>query len=131
MEALHKELSQKIIGCFYAVYNKLGYGFAEKVYENALRIELKKHGFKAIQQQKIEVFYDGEMVGDYKSDIIVNDCIILELKAAEGIVGEHETQLINYLKATEIEVGYILNFGIKAQFLRRIFTNDKKTLLSH
>jgi GxxExxY protein len=129
METLHKELSQQIIACFYTVYNKMGYGFAEKVYENALKIELKKQGFTVEQQSKIDVFYEGEMVGDYRADLIVNRKIILELKAHDGIIPDFEVQLINYLKATEVEVGYIINFGPKPQFLRRIFTNDKKPLL--
>jgi GxxExxY protein len=126
METLHKELTDAIIGRFYHVYNKLGYGFSEKVYENALCIALRKVGLKAEKQNKIEVYYEDELVGDYKADIIVNDCVILELKAATLVVGEHEAQLMNYLKATKIEVGYILNFGPKPQFSRRIFTNDRK-----
>jgi GxxExxY protein len=126
MEPLYKELSQRAIGCFYTVYNKLGFGFAEKVYENALCIELRKEGINAIKQQAITVYYDNEIVGDYKADIIVNDCMILELKVADEIISDHEGQLLNYLKATDIEVGYILNFGRKAQFSRKVFGNYRK-----
>ena len=126
MESLHKELSQRVIGCFFTVYNKLGYGFAEKVYENALCIELRKAGLKAEKQLPITVYYDDEVVGDFKADIIVNDCLILELKAVDDDIETHEAQLLNYLKATDAEVGYILNFGVKAQFLRRVFSNNRK-----
>jgi GxxExxY protein len=126
MEPLHKELSQRVIGCFFTVYNKLGYGFAEKVYENALCIELRKAGLKAEKQFPITVYYDDEVVGDFKADIIVNDCLILELKAVDDEIETHEAQLLNYLKATDAEVGYILNFGLKAQFLRRVFSNNRK-----
>jgi GxxExxY protein len=126
MEPLHKELSQKVIGCFFTVYRKLGFGFAEKVYENALCIELRKAGIKAVKQEPIKVFYDDEIVGDYKADILVEDKIILELKAVSGIIEEHEAQLLNYLRATDVEVGYILNFGTKSQFLRRVFSNERK-----
>jgi GxxExxY protein len=126
MEPLHKELSQKVIGCFLTVYRKLGFGFAEKVYENALCIELRKAGIKATKQEHIKVYYENEVVGDYKADILVEDKIILELKAVSAIIEEHEAQLLNYLRATDVEVGYILNFGTKSQFLRRVFSNDRK-----
>jgi GxxExxY protein len=126
MEPLHKELSQKVIGCFFNVYNKLGFGFAEKVYENALLIELRKAGLTGVKQKPITVYYDDEVVGDFYADIIVNDCIILELKVAEEIIDDHVGQLLNYLKATDIEVGYVLNFGQKAQFSRKIFGNYRK-----
>ena len=123
---LLKESSQRVIGCFYKVYNTLGFGFSEKVYENALVIELTKAGFNAVQQKPIKVFYENQIVGDYYADIIVDDCLLLELKVSTNITPEFEAQIMNYLKATKIEVGYILNFGFQPQFLRRIFTNDKK-----
>ena len=97
---LHKELSNKIIKCFYTVYNTLGFGFLEKVYENAFMIELSTNGLKAEKQKQIKVYYENQTVGEYFADIIVEDSIILELKAAEFVVEEHELQLINYLKAT-------------------------------
>ena len=111
---------------YYKVYNTLGYGFLEKVYENAMCIELRKRGFKVQQQQAIEVFYEEENVGEYFADIIVNDTVILELKAVAKIAYEHECQLINYLKATNVEVGLLLNFGTKPQHKRKVFTNDTK-----
>jgi GxxExxY protein len=120
-----KELTGIIIKAFYKVYNELGYGFLEKVYENSLKIELLKNGLKVIQQQPIDVFYDKLIVGKYFADLIIEDKVIVELKAAEGIREEHEAQLINYLRATEIEIGLLLNFGVKPQFKRKIFTNKK------
>jgi len=125
---LHKELSNKIIKCFYTVYNTLGFGFLEKVYENAFMIELSTNGLKAEKQKQIKVYYENQTVGEYFADIIVEDSIILELKAAEFVVEEHELQLINYLKATEIEIGLLLNFGKTPEFKRKIFTNDRKKI---
>ncbi|MBD3320045.1 MAG: GxxExxY protein [Chitinivibrionales bacterium] len=123
---LHEGVTTKIIKAFYAVYNTLGYGFLEKVYENALAIELKKSGFKVEQQKNIKVYYDTEEVGNYFADLFVNDLIIIELKASENICEEHKIQLINYLKSTKTEVGLLFNFGVKPEIKRTIFTNDKK-----
>lgn len=125
-DLLHKELSNKIIQCYYTVYNTLGFGFLEKVYENALMIELIKNGLYAEKQKPIKVHYNDEVVGEYFADIIVEKSIILELKASENLIEEHELQLINYLKATDMEVGLLLNFGKKPEFRRKIFTNDRK-----
>ena len=125
---IHEETTSKIIGAFYTVYNTLGYGFLEKVYENAMVIELRKLGLDCAKQHPIKVKYEGNIVGDYFADIIVENTVILELKAAEAIVEEHELQLINYLKATEIETGLLLNFGKKPEFKRKIFTNDRKKI---
>ena len=122
---IHEETTSKIIGIFYTVYNTLGHGLLEKVYENALAIELRKQGMLTEQQKRIEVFYDGQRVGDYYADIVVDGCVILELKAADAIAPEHEAQLINYLKGTDIEVGLLLNFGPRPSFVRRILTNDR------
>ncbi len=97
MDYLHKELTDKIIKVFYQVYNGLGYGFLEKVYENAMMIELQSNGLSCVKQQPIKVHYKGMLIGDYFADIIVNDVVIIELKAAEAIVQEHEFQLVNYL----------------------------------
>lgn len=125
---LHEDKTQKIIQAFYKVYNTLGYGFLEKVYQNALLIELRKMGFLCQSELPVKVFYEGIIVGDYRADIIVDNCVIIENKAAEALMEEHEYQLINYLKATEIEVGLLLNFGKKPEFKRRIFTNDRKEI---
>ncbi len=126
MSLLHEELSEQIIRSFYKVYNVLGYGFLEKVYENALYIELRNAGFNSITQSPIEVYYSGEKVGIYVADVIVENKIIIEIKAAEGLREEHEFQLINYLKATSIEVGLLLNFGKQPSFKRKVFENRLK-----
>ena len=124
---LHEELTEIIIKSFYTVYNKLGYGFLEKVYENALLLELKNQGLNCSKQVPIEVYYDDTSVGNYFADILVEDKIILELKAGEGsLIEEHELQLINYHKATDKEVGLLLFFGKKPIFKRKIFTNSSK-----
>ena len=126
MELLHKNITDIILKSYYKVFNNLGYGFLEKVYENALFYEMKKQGLVCEKQKPIKVYYDEIQVGEYYADIIVNECIIIELKAAESLAEEHEFQLINYLKATDIEVGLVLNFGKNPQFKRKIFTNNKK-----
>ena len=123
---LHSELTDKILSCYYAVYNRLRYGFLEKVYENALKYELEKRGFKVESQKKIEVYYEGQCVGDYYADLVVDDLVIIELKAAEELCLEHSYQLLNYLRATNIEVGLLLNFGKKPQTARKIFLNTAK-----
>jgi GxxExxY protein len=121
---LHKELTSKIIKCFYDVYNELGYGFLEKIYENALKIELEKNKLFVEKQKPIKVYYDDQLVGEYFADLIVNEQVIIELKASESLCEEHEYQLINYLKATDIELGLLLNFGKKPEIKRKIFTNE-------
>ena len=124
MQFKYQDITEKIIKAFYNVYNSLGYGFLERVYENAMMIEFLN--LNCEKQKQIKVFYKNENVGEYYADIIVEDKVIIELKAAEGIVDEHEHQLLNYLKATEIEVGLLLNFGKKPQFKRQIFENSFK-----
>ncbi len=121
----HGELTDKILGAFYKVYNALGHGFLEKVYENALVRELRKLGLEVKQQAPIHVYYDGEIVGEYFADLIVEDKVIIELKAAESIVDAHLAQLTNYLKATRQEVGLVLNFGSEPTFARRVFENKR------
>jgi len=120
----HSEITDQIINAFYTVYNQLAYGFLEKVYERAMMIELPKHGLLPERQKSIKVFYDGIEIGDYFADILVEDCVIIELKAVEKISPIHEVQLVNYLKATEIEVGLLLNFGPKPQIKRRVVSTD-------
>ncbi|MCW0482867.1 GxxExxY protein [Gaoshiqia sediminis] len=123
---LYEELSSEILKAFYNVYNKLGYGFLEKVYENALLLELRKNRLKCESQIPIKVYYDEVPVGEYFADIMVEDIIILELKAAEKICENHEYQLLNYLKATKIELGFLLNFGKYPEFKRKIYSNQRK-----
>ncbi len=122
----YKELTEKIIEIFYRVYNKLGYGFLEKVYENAMMIEFKKENISAVSQSAIKVMYEGEVVGEYFADILITDKIIVEIKAVRNIAEEHEAQLLNYLKATDIEVGLLLNYGPKPNFKRKAFDNLRK-----
>ncbi len=126
----HSKITEEIIRYFYKVYNTLGYGFLEKVYENALIRELQKNNMKAEKQLAIKVHYDGDIVGEYFADVIVEDKIIVELQAAECLMEEHEVQLINYLKATDKEVGLLLNFGKKPEIRRKVFSNENKNLRS-
>ena len=119
----------EIISAFYEVYNELGYGFIENVYQNALFKELKNRGISCVAHPKITVFYKGESVGYYEADLIVYDSIILELKAVSQLTEAHELQLVNYLKATDIEVGLLLNFGPKPEFKRRFFSKESRELL--
>jgi GxxExxY protein len=126
MELLQKELTDQIIRAFYAVYNELGYGFLEKVYERALFIELSDMGVSSATQQQIKVFYKARDVGDYFADLMVKNAVIVEIKTVDELNEDHKKQLQNYLKATSIEVGLLLNFGPKPKVVRRIFTNDLK-----
>ena len=122
----YSEITNLVIRAFYNVYNILGYGFLEKVYENSMIIELRKLGLNCTKQYPISVFYDNTVVGEYFADIIVENCIILELKAAENLCDEHECQLVNYLKASDVEVGLLLNFGKKPEFKRKVLTSKYK-----
>jgi GxxExxY protein len=110
----HKDLSYKVIGLAMEVHRKLGGGFLEKVYENSLMILLKREGIKAEQQVPITVYFEGEIVGDYIADILIEGCIIVELKALESINAVHKAQTVNYLKATKLKVAYLINFGKKS-----------------
>jgi len=122
----HSDLTEQIIGAFYAVYSVLGYGFLENVYVKALVIELKNRGMDAKKEFPIEVYYAGQKVGEYYADLIVNDLVILEIKAVKSLIDEHEAQLLNYLKATPYEVDLLLNFGPKPETKRRSFDNTRK-----
>ena len=122
----HEELTHHIIETFYKVYNSLGYGFLEKVYENALMIEFKKSRMNAIAQAPIKVVYDRQIVGEYFIDLLIENSVIVEIKAAISLTKEHEAQLLNYLKASRMEVGLLLNFGPKPQITRKVFGNHRK-----
>lgn len=126
MKYKYSQITEKIIKAFYIVYNTLGYGFLEKVYENALVIELRKSGLNVKPQFPIHVFYDKETVGEYFADIVLQDCIIVELKSKKMLIDKDEAQLLNYLKATEFEVGLLLNFGPEPEIKRKVFDNDRK-----
>jgi GxxExxY protein len=122
----HTDITELIIKAFYTVYNTLGYGFLEKVYRNALAIELRKLGLDVIPEARITVYYDGEVVGEYFADLSVAGVVIVELKAVKRLLSEHEAQLLNYLKATSYEVGLLLNFGPKPEIRRKAFDNSRK-----
>ena len=115
----HKELTDRIIHVFYRVYNQLGYGFLEKIYENAMMLEFARAGIRAASQYPIAVYYEGKIMGKYCADIMVEKCVIVEIKASKYLVDENEAQLLNYLKATDIEVGLLLNFGAKPEIRRK------------
>lgn len=122
----YQDLTDKIIQAFYLVYNNLGYGFLEKVYENAMVIELKKGNISVIPQSPIKVYYDEQIIGEYYADLLIENNVIVEIKAAKSIAPEHEAQLLNYLKATDVEVGLLLNFGPQPEIKRKVFDNNKK-----
>ena len=121
----HQQLTAKIIECAYKVHNTLGFGFLEAVYQNALLVELIKVGLRAEKEKKIQVYYDTQLVGDYMADIIVEDKIILELKSVKDLHSAHSAQLINYLKATGIEIGLLINFGESVEIKRKVYTPPK------
>ena len=123
---LHADLTGEIIGAFYHVYNTLGYGFLEAVYQNALAVTLSKQGHRVETRQPVEVYFEGVIVGNYFADLIVDRLVIVELKSAEALCEANEAQLLNYLKATNIEVGLLLNFGPKPQLKRKVFANSRK-----
>ena len=127
-EFKHSELTEKIIKIFYKVYNSLGYGFLEKVYENALMIEFTKENIPAKCQSPIRVMYEGSIIGEYYADILVDKKVIVEIKATKYLVKDNEAQLLNYLKATDIEVGLLLNFGPKPEIKRKAFDNTGNSL---
>ncbi len=118
---IHSELTDKIIGCAYDGYKQLGYGFMEKVYENAMMIKLPQRGLEVVQQAPINVYFDDQLVGEYFADILVNNKVIVELKAVSLLSKASEVQLVNYLKATGIKVGLLINFGEKIKIIRKVF----------
>lgn len=124
----HAELTEKIIGVFFDVYNQLGHGFLESVYEQALGIALTEAGMSVQHQAPIGVWFRARKIGDFKADMIVDDHVLLELKAARNIDLAHEKQLLNYLRATDVEVGLLLNFGIRPEFRRLVFENERKKI---
>ena len=128
---LHKSITDKILKVYYEVYNELGYGFLEKVYQNAMYFELKSLGYKVEAQKQIRVYYKRQLVGEYYSDLLVEDKVIVELKSTELLMNAHVAQIINYLKGTPIEVGLLLNFGEQPEFKRFIYTNDRKINLKN
>ncbi len=126
-ELKEQSLTQQIIGIFYAVYNELGSGFLEAVYEKALLIALREAGLAARKQVQIDVWFHSQKVGEFRGDVLVCETVLLELKAVNALDEQHEAQLLNYLRATNIEIGLLLDFGPKPQFKRKVFANERKT----
>lgn len=124
----HSEVTDKIIGVFYDVYNELGYGFLESTYAEAMVIALAQSGLPAAREVPVPVWFRGEKVGQYYADMVVDQRVLLELKAARNLESAHEAQLLHYLRATEIEVGLLLNFGLRPQFRRLLFDNERKKI---
>lgn len=129
-EGKHSELTGKILGAFFQLHKEMGFGFSEKVYEAALELLLLELGLIVERQKNIYVYYHGKVIGEYTADMIVNGVVLLELKSVERLIDAHDAQLLNYLKATEIEVGLLLNFGREAEFHRKIYDNPRKGSLS-
>ena len=130
-ELKHRALTQKIIGVFYEVYNELGHGFLESVYEKAFEIALTSSGLPVLTQIEVPVWFRGKKVGDFSADMLVDRSVLLELKAGRALDRAHEAQLLNYLRATQIEVGMLFNFGLKPEFKRMAFDNSRKQRGEH
>ena len=125
-EMLHHQLTEKIIGVFYEVYNELGDGFLESIYETAMVITLRNKGLKVAQQLEVPVWFRGQQIGLFFADLLVEGVVIVELKAVRSIDPSHEAQLLHYLRSTEIELGLLLNFGVKPEIKRKIYHNPRK-----
>jgi len=124
----HSELTDKIIGVFYDVYNELGHGFLESTYAEAMVMALEESGLRSAREVSVPVWFRGRKVGQYYADMVVEGVVLLELKAARTLESAHEAQLLHYLRATEAEVGLLLNFGLRPQFRRLVFDNNRKTI---
>jgi len=124
----HQQLTENLIGIFYEGYNELGYGFLESVYESALSMAFSARSLQFHRQSPVPVWFRGIQIGDFKADFVVEDAVILEVKAARALDASHEAQLLNYLRATQIEVGLLLNFGPKPQFKPFAFDNERKKI---
>ena len=127
----HQELTEQIIGVFYEVYNELGHGYLEKIYEEAMARALKAKGFQVQKQASLPVWFRGEIIGVYDADLVINNVVLIELKACKAIDPSHEAQLLHYLRSTEIEIGLLLNFGPRPQLRRLAFDNERKKISGH
>lgn len=119
---VHEDISRRVIGAFFDTYNELGHGFLESVYEAALAVRLRECGLAARRQVAIDVRFHGQVVGCFRVDLLVEDCVLVEIKAGRNLQAVHEAQLINYLKATGIQLGLLVNFGPRPEFRRRVFS---------
>lgn len=117
---VHGELSERVIGAFYETYNTLGFGFLESVYESAFALQLEQSGLLVQRQHPIVVHYRGHVVGDFRADLLVESVLLVEIKTARSLLPIHEAQLLNYLKATGLRLGLLVNFGPRPQFRRRV-----------
>ncbi len=127
---LHHALTEKIIGVFYDVYNELGHGFLESIYETAMVIALREKGLVVEQQVEVPVWFRGNKIGNFFADLFVEGVVIVELKAVRSIDPSHEAQLLHYLRSTQIELGLLLNFGVRPEIKRKIFDNPRKSVRS-
>jgi GxxExxY protein len=129
---LHSDLTEKILGVYYDVYNEVGHGFLESVYANCMYLALTAVGVSVRREVPVPVYFHGQDVGQFKADLVVNGCVLIELKAVQNLDRSHEAQVMNYLRATELEVGLLLNFsGSKPQFRRIVFDNSNKKIRVH
>lgn len=128
LDLKHAQLTEKIIGIFYDVYNELGYGFVESVYEESLLIALREAGLKVESQISVPVWFRRHKVGEFRADVVVEQAVMLELKSVRVLEASHEAQLLHYLKSTEVEIGLLLNFGVRPQFRRLLFDNERKKI---
>ncbi len=124
--AKHHDVSERVIGVFYDVYNELGFGFLESVYREAMRLALAQAGLPVSVEVPINVSFRGAVIGVFRADLIVNDVVLLELKTCDGLIQQHEAQTLNYLRATNIEVALLMNFGPEPKFRRMLLDNNKK-----
>lgn len=129
-EGRYSELTGRILGAFFELHKELGFGFSEKIYETALEVLLTELGLIVERQKDLFVYFHGRIIGEYKADMVINGVVLLEIKSVERLIDAHDAQLLNYLKATEIEVGLLLNFGRQAEFRRKIYDNPRKGSLS-
>lgn len=127
---IHEELTEKIIKIFFDVYNELGHGFLESVYERAMEVALKQAGMQVRRQVRLRVLFRGEAIAEFAADMIVNECVIIELKASTALCSADGAQLLNQLRSTEMEVGLLMNFGNRPEFKRKVFANDRKPNLA-
>lgn len=125
---LHGQVTEKILGAFFDVYNELGFGFVESVYVQSLAIDLRTQGVQVDREMSVPVWFRNQLVGAFRADMVVEKVVIVEVKAGRTLEPSHECQLLNYLRATEIEVGLLLNFGPRPQFKRLIFDNERKKI---
>ena len=128
MELKHKNITEIIIKAYFEVYNELGFGFLESIYESALSIALSDKGLGVERQKDVSVYFRGQLIGVFRPDLIIEDKVIIEFKAVKHLLPEHEAQILNYLKSTDIEVGMLINFGQTTKFKRFVFENSRKAI---